>query len=177
VAAFLPVRPWAFVALAIAALIPSRAGAWQPRHLYIAIGHLAAAGSGEVASIERFPISEWTIARKPDLIYRGYGAPLAVDADGNLYAGAGAFEQYTTSSMSAFHPGATKPFAGYFLPQGWPYGFITSAAADPQGYLAIGYTYYAGSSSRPRSARSERIRSKTESCSTRWHSPNPIRGR
>ncbi|MBV8197487.1 MAG: hypothetical protein JO263_05090 [Candidatus Eremiobacteraeota bacterium] len=99
------------------------------------------------ASIERFRLSNGVPAKKPDLVYPGYGGSLAVGGDGTLYAGYGTTSG--TGVIDVFPPGTTRPAREILVPnisaqcRAGPGGFtgINAVAADAKGYvLAAIYT-------------------------------------
>lgn len=126
------------------------ADAYTARHLYVAVEQIAGCCGRSQVSVLRYPVSGWTIARKPDLTYEGYAGPLAFDVNGNLYAGLGSLQGLPTqTSIFAFRPGSTKPFKRYDIPASSSFQWISAAAVDSTGYLSMGFVSYVGSSYPP----------------------------
>lgn len=128
--------------------LPLRVSATQNRmggatHLYVSVST-----ASHYPSIERFRLVNGRPQAKPDLVYEGYGGPLAVAGDGTLYVGNVSYKV----AVAAFPPNASTPSREITLPNifrhchsgsGSGSTFVSSLAADTSGHLFVGiYTYY-----------------------------------
>lgn len=115
----------------------------SPTHLYVSVST-----ASHYPSVERFRLVDGVPQTKPDLVYEGYGGPLAVAGDGTLYVGNVSYKV----AVVAFPPNASTPGREITLPNifrhcgtgsGSGSTVVSSLAADTSGHLFVGiYTYY-----------------------------------
>jgi hypothetical protein len=127
-------RPFAACALAVAFVVSAgsalRAADARAGHLFV-----ATLGQYSGSQMERFPIVNGRPAKQPDLVFPSAAAPLAVAADGTVYA-----QDDRAFAVDVFPPGLTAPVRQLMLNPCGPsyiYNGITALALDAAGYLYV----------------------------------------
>ena len=117
----------------------------------VGVPSLAFAGKIFIAAtrhIARYDISQHGLIQGgPDLQFRASSDPIAVGADGTLYASIHNAGYYPVPRVLVYKPGETQPLRRFYVPtEGSPSNcdfnggvYITSLAVDRDGYVFVGY--------------------------------------